>query len=104
MQPFQKTKTFFQGIKNHSSPLGLQGQGQEFSAAQVAVVEWRAALNHRLPEASVVPPGGERKARLTKLLMGTKSLGPNHLLLGSFNPFEKYAGQIGSFPQFSGWK
>ncbi len=25
-------------------------------------------------------------------------------LVGGFNPFEKYARQIGSFPQFSGWK
>ena len=25
-------------------------------------------------------------------------------IVGGFNPFEKYARQIGSFPQFSGWK
>ena len=25
-------------------------------------------------------------------------------IVGGFNPFEKYAGQIGSFPQGSGWK
>ena len=25
-------------------------------------------------------------------------------LVGGFNPFEKYARQIASFPQFSGWK
>ena len=25
-------------------------------------------------------------------------------LVGGFNPFEKFARQIGSFPQFSGWK
>ena len=26
-----------------------------------------------------------------------------HNLVGGFNPFEKYAGEIGSFPQGSGW-
>ena len=29
-------------------------------------------------------------------------LNPNDFLVGGFNPFEKYAGQIGSFPQGSG--
>ena len=28
----------------------------------------------------------------------------NTLLVGGFNPSEKYDRQIGSFPQFSGWK
>ena len=28
----------------------------------------------------------------------------NFKLVGGFNPFEKYARQIGSFPQGSGWK
>ena len=28
----------------------------------------------------------------------------NRLLVGGFNPSEKYARQIGSFPQFSWWK
>ena len=60
MQPFQKTKTFFQGIKEPLFSLRPSGQGLAFSAAQVAVVEWRAALNQRLLEAFVVPPGGER--------------------------------------------
>ena len=27
-----------------------------------------------------------------------------NILIGGFNPSEKYARQIGSFPQFSGWK
>ena len=28
----------------------------------------------------------------------------NNLLVGGFNPFKKYARQIGNLPQFSGWK
>ena len=32
------------------------------------------------------------------------SFGEYLFLVGSFNPFEKYARQIGSFPQGSGWK
>ena len=34
----------------------------------------------------------------------TKGQSQSNLVGGWTNPFEKYARQIGSFPQFSGWK
>ena len=32
-------------------------------------------------------------------LKGSKGMAHNAILVGGFNPFEKYARQIGSFPQ-----
>ena len=46
------------------------------------------------PSVGVVEPWGNVK----KLITAPKEL------VGGFNPFEKYAREIGSFPQGSGWK